>query len=188
MPPLHATDAPTDAELVRAAQAGDREALETLSRRWWPAMWRWAALELGSGDQAEDVVQEAMIRLVRFIDRCDPDRSFQAWMRTIVRNCAHDLRPRPRVLELPIAQAAVAPDPGRGLDLKTAAKRAREAFECLSPRQREVFQLCEQQGLPPTQAAEQLGIAPGTVRALLYRARRALRVHIADLHHLVRDS
>ena len=187
MPPLSAKTNPTDAELVRAAQEGDKAALETLARRWWPVLRRWAKLELASADLAEDAVQDAMIRMVRFIDRCDPERPFEAWLRTILRNCAHDVRGRTKVIEFPVSPTPVPADPTRRMDLDNAARRARQAFERLSPRQREAFHLCEHQGLPPTQAAEQLGVTPGTVRALLYQARKALRVHIADLHHLVRD-
>ena len=188
MPPLSATTNPTDAELVRAAQGGDQEALEVLARRWWPVLRRWAMLDFGAPDLAEDAVQEAMIRMVRFIGRCDPDRPFEAWLRTILRNCAYDTRRRAKVLDFPVSPAPAASDVDRRLDLQTAARRAREAFERLSPRQRAAFHLCEHQGLPASQAAKQLGVAPATVRALLYQARRALRLHIADLHHLVRES
>ena len=57
MPPVFAITTPTDPELVRAAQGGDQAALEALARRWWPVMRRWAKLELGAAELAEDAVQ-----------------------------------------------------------------------------------------------------------------------------------
>lgn len=182
-----ATHPTSDRELVELAQAGDSDALETLARRWWPALRRWAWLELGDAALAEDACQEALLRMVRFIDKCDPARPLEGWLRTILRNCARDQhRMRGTVIALPEPSRQASMD--RGLDLKRAAARARAAVRDLSPRQREVIDLCENRGLTPTQAAAEMQIAPSTARALLSQARTALRGRIADLRDLLGDS
>ncbi len=187
MDPAAARTEPTDRELVMLAKTGDRAALEQLARRWWPTLRRWAYLELGDVSLAEDACQEALLRVVRFISKCDPDRPLEAWLRTILRNCARDqYKKRGRILTLP--EASASKDLDRQLDLHRGARRARDAYQRLTPRQREIFDLCENRGLPPTQAADEMGIAPSTARALLCQARRALRAHIADLQSLVENS
>jgi RNA polymerase sigma-70 factor (ECF subfamily) len=177
---------PTDRELVSLAQSGDKGALEQLARRWWPTLRRWAWLELGDAALAEDACQEALLRMVRFIGQCDPERPLEAWLRTILRNCARDqYSKRGRVFTLPEPVRPMAMD--RRLDLQRAAVRARAAYRELTPRQREIIDLCENRGLTPTAAAVEMEIAPSTARALLHQARQSLRNHIADLHTLLED-
>ncbi|MCB9679480.1 MAG: sigma-70 family RNA polymerase sigma factor [Alphaproteobacteria bacterium] len=176
-----------DADLVRAAVAGDEAALDALAARWWPTMRRWALLETGDLATAEDVAQDAMIKLVHSLSSVDVSRPFEAWVRAIVRNTARDRWRRLRRV-LPFLPPPPPPDLDREIDLDRAGRRAREAFASLSPRQREILDLCELQGIAPKDAAEQLGIAPGTARALLHQARAALRAHVADLASLLGDG
>ena len=84
----------------------------------------------------------------------------------------------------------MAQDPDRTLDLARGHARAMTAFARLTPRQREVFDLCDRQGFDATQVARMLDITPGTVRATLRDARIALRrdllAHHPELADLVR--
>ena len=183
----------TDEDLARAAGSGDARALEALARRCWPDLRRWALIELGDPVQADDAVQEALVRLMRFADRFDPSRPFRPWLKTLLRRTCHDVRRRAArhddrsAPEVDIGRSA---DPGRALDLDRAARRAAAALEDLSPRQRQIWLLCEREGLSAVQAAEQLEVEPGTARALLYQARKALRKRLLldtpELHDLVR--
>ncbi len=189
------SDTPQD-ELVRRAQKGDRAALQDLAARWWPVMRRWAILQLGDAPYAEDACQEALIRLIRFLGKYDTRRPFRAWLHAVVRNCCNDvaarrtrLRRREVVLDFEMGHR---PNPDRDMDLGRTADRALEAFGKLSPRQRQVFDLCDRQGLTPSQAAEVLDIAAGTARATLFAARKALRARMLakgpDVLELLRES
>ncbi len=175
------TATPQD-ELIRLAQQGDRDALRQLSERWWPTMRRWAMLQLMDPVLAEDAVQEALIRLIRFIRRYDRGRPFRAWLHTILRNCCRDVagrRARIGRREVHVDfERGEEHDPARQVDLGKMADVALQAFDRLSPRQRQVFDLCDRQGLTPTEAAQVLDIAPGTSRATLFAARKALRQHM----------
>lgn len=188
----------TDAELIVAAQSGERQAVDLLARRWWPSVRRWALLELGQRALAEDASQEALVRLVRFVHQCDPERPFSSWLRQIVRNACRDQRQR-------VAGRREAPWTDRGslvdrqaagrdrdIDLERCAKKALEGFSRLSPRQRQVVDLVDLQGKTAVQAAAELGIAAGTARALLHQGRRALRVRLAaygpSVISLLRDA
>lgn len=187
---------------LAAAVDGDPAALEAVARTWWPEIRRWCLIDLGDPVLADDAAQETLLRLVRFIGRYDMDRPFRPWLRRIAGNVARDVQRRRgrrerRETDAPDGVVDGAADPSerpggmgreRGLDLKRASERAMAALDVLTPRQREVFVLCDCQGLDSTEAAEQLGVAAPTVRGLLSRARRTLRErlladnpHFADL-------
>lgn len=166
---------------LRAARAGDRAALAELARAWWPSVRRWAFLELGDAVLAEDAAQEALLRVVRSLGTYREDLPVEPWLRAIVRNAARDVRAAGSRQQPPPVDEEQ-PWPDRGLDLRRAADVAIAAFASLSPRQREVFDLCERRGHSPAEAAGILEIAPATARALLHQARRALRSAVADHH------
>ena len=160
---------------ISAAVAGDPGAAEAVARAWWPRMRRWALAELADVGLAEDASQDALIRLLERIGSYDPSRPFAPWLRALVRNCCRDVRRR-RGTVLPFRA-----DPGasswveRDLDLHRASERAIRALSCLTPRQRQLIELCDRGHATPSEAAAELGIAPSTARALLHQGRSALR-------------
>ena len=171
----HAT---RDAALAQSALHGDTAAMDALARRWLPAMRGWALADLGDPVLADDAVQNALLRLMDKLSQYDAGRPFRPWLRTLVRSaCADTRRGRSRHdrRSAPETDRPVSYDPGREIDLDRAARAALDALCALSPRQREVWILCHRQGLTPTEAAADLGVAPGTARALLHQGRRALR-------------
>jgi RNA polymerase sigma-70 factor, ECF subfamily len=86
-----------DADLVRAAQRGDRDALDRLLRRHFDRIHAVCRRIAGSTRDADDAAQEALIRIVRAIDRFDGRASFSTWSYRIATNAALDeLRKRSR--------------------------------------------------------------------------------------------
>jgi len=170
---------PSEAELLRRAQAGDDEAFTRLVEAWHPRVFRWAAGMLDDADDADDVTQHVLVRLYAHLPRFRGHASFSTWLYQITRNAARDawrrrgsrLRALERlhVLDRPVAAE---PDPEASDDV---VARARAALASLPERQRAVFDLVELQGYAPHEAAALIGIAPATVRVHLLRARRALR-------------
>jgi RNA polymerase sigma-70 factor (ECF subfamily) len=78
-------------------------------------------------------------------------------------------------------------------DLRRTVDVALAAFDRLTPRQRQVVDLCDRRDHTPTEAAELLDIAPGTARALLHQGRRAVREAVlaetgADVLELLRGT
>jgi RNA polymerase sigma-70 factor (ECF subfamily) len=179
---VHA-DEPSDDALLVAARAGDRGALEALARRYWDRVRRWALWEAGDPQLAEEAVQEAMIRLVRFVARCEPGQPFAPWLRTLVRHAAADARSRRRK---DVDRHGVAADAGapatadRDLDLHRTAQVVLGAFAALSPIQREVLHRVDGDGEAAADVARDLGVPAATVRSHLLRARAALRAALGD--------
>ncbi|MCB9676378.1 MAG: RNA polymerase sigma factor [Alphaproteobacteria bacterium] len=177
-----------DPDLLAAAIAGDRSALGGVAELYYPRMRRWALLETG-GDaaHADDAVQEALVRWIRFAHTYRADQPFGPWMRTLVRNAARDVR-RPRGILgfLPWARPSQRPD--RATDLSRSARRVLDHLGRLTPRQRELVDLCDLQGLPAAEAARELGIDAGTARVHLHEARKRLKAELDGVAELLEEE
>src|SRR5215218_6049417 len=86
-----------DELLVRRAQRGDRFAFETLVERHQSRLFTLAARVLGSRQDAEDAVQEALVRAWLALPRFRRDARFSTWLYRICLNAAHDVRARTRL-------------------------------------------------------------------------------------------
>lgn len=133
---------------------------------------------------AEDLVQDTMLRAYRSIDRFD-GRHPRAWLLTIMRNAEMNRHRRRRPSLLTAAQQTL-PDPeadggataeSKVIDL-TFDAAVEEAFEHLSPDFREVIELVDIGGLTYAEAAEIAGIPEGTVMSRLHRARGRVRTRL----------
>ena len=136
---------------------------------------------------AEDLVQDTLIRAYRSIDRFDGAHP-RAWLLTIMRN-AHinnHRRRRPELLrdpEVTLATLAAVPSDGQ-LDPEgvvvgeTFDAVVADAFDHLPERHRDVVRLVDIDGLSYAEAAEVLGIPTGTLMSRLHRARARMRVRL----------
>lgn len=188
---MKSTSRPTCEQLAAAAQSGDGPALERLAERWWSRMRQWAFAEFGNRPLMEDVAQDSLVKLFERIDRYDSRRPFAPWLRVLVRNCARDsLRKRRESGKM--VELSEHRDPSKNLDMQTGASLVLKAFSSLTRRQRQVIELCDRQGLTPTEAAAGLGITPSTARVLLHDARKRLRLKMledhAEVFELVRET
>ena len=133
---------------------------------------------------AEDLVQDTLIRAYRAIDRFD-GRHPRAWLLTILRNTHinRNRRRRPELLRDPdtqlerLAQSTSddeASRPDRFVDLQFDADVER-ALDSLSPSFGEVIDLVDIQGLSYAEAAEAIGVPVGTVMSRLHRGRKKIR-------------
>ena len=179
---------PTDADLVRRARSGDEQAFAALVTRWHARIHRWAFAWVADADEADDVTQQVLVRLHLQLSRFRGQAAFSTWAYQITRNAARDAfrrrRRRARALERLQAMGPAdeaGPDPTVAFEQRDAAAAARAALAGLPPRQREVFDLVDLQGHAPHEAAAVLGLSDGTVRAHLFRARRAVRAAVLAL-------
>ncbi len=175
--------------LVKEAQAGDEAAFERLVRLYYERLHRWALAKTGDRDDADDVVQEALLRMHRSLAGFDGRSQFTTWMYQVTRSAAADLhRRRSRRRRLGAQLEAGTPVEPQGasqegeLDRRRVAGLVRAYLEELSERQREVFDLVDLQGFGSTEVGSMLGMEPVTVRSHLLRARRAIRAKILEHH------
>jgi RNA polymerase sigma-70 factor (ECF subfamily) len=179
---------PTDADLIRNARAGSEPAFRDLVERWHPRIHRWAMGMVDDPDDADDVTQQVLVRLHLRLGRFRGDSAFGTWLYQITRNAARDTLRRRRRRERayqrlhaadPVGEAP--PSAADALEARETTALARDALARLPERQREVFDLVDLQGFAAHEVAALLGLDDGTVRAHLFRARRAVRAAILAL-------
>jgi len=182
--------------LVERAQAGDPEGFEELVRHCQQQIYRWALVQTGDSDDAEDVTQEVLVRLHMGIRRFHARSRFTTWLFQVTRNAAAEFhrrrKSRQRRLERHREHEAI--DAGLTTDCVDAAHDGglaglvRSFLQGLPVRQREVLDLVDLQDYTPVEVSKMLKMNPVTVRAHLFRARRAMRERILERHpDLVED-
>lgn len=176
--------------LIKRAQAGDPEGFEELVRQCHQQIYRWALVQTGDSDDAEDVTQEVLVRLNMGIRRYHARSRFTTWLYQVTRNAAAEFhrrrKSRQRALERHHEQSIIETElAGEGADMARDGGLAgllRRFVNTLPLRQREVFDLVDLQDHAPIEVSKMLGMNPVTVRAHLFRARRAIRERILEQH------
>ena len=175
-----------DHALVRAAGQGDTRAFEALyrkhARRTYAAVWR---LSGGQAARAEDLVQDAFVRAWQALPGFRFESAFSTWLHRLAINTAlMSLRSRSGGEDLETDDAA--------LDYvgthDTAGKGTRERLDLerviatLPPRARAVIVLHDIEGYKHEEIAAELGMAVGSSKAQLHRARGLLRARLGEDH------
>ena len=169
-----------DALLMVRAAKGDLSAFEELVIRNQSAAWRLAVHYLGDAAEAEDIVQEAFLKLLRAAPRYQPTARFRTFFgRIIIRLCL-DFRAkkRPAYHETLPDQVDTARDPEAVLRNQETAKQVRRAVSDLPPAQRMAILLRHLDGFTYSEIAAAMDTSAKAVDSLLQRARQALRVRL----------
>lgn len=181
-----------DADLVAAWKDGDDGAFEELVRRHEKRVFRLLVRMMGNREEAEDVAQETFISLYRHGKRFRAEARFSTFVYRVAANAALNRRRslgrgRARIEKLAARQAAGDDLPQQPRDPEDSTLgieltgRVREALETLSPSLRMPVVLYDIEGLPYGEIAEILGVAEGTVKSRIHRARQALREELQGL-------
>jgi RNA polymerase sigma-70 factor (ECF subfamily) len=172
----------SDEELMGAVASGDGAAFRALARRVVPSSLRLARTLLRGGAEAdaEDIVQEAMLRVWVNAPRWRPDRPFRAWLyRILVNLCANQRR---RARPVPLTEADEPADPGGGaladIEARETGRLVAEAIAALPERQASAVVLTYQESLNNAEVAAILETTVSGVEALLVRARRNIRARL----------
>ncbi len=166
---------PSEDELIAAVATGDEAAFGALYDRFARPLYALGLRWLQDVEDAEELVNDTLIRAWRQADRFDPARGRAgAWLFGIARHVATDrLRSRGRQ---PGPAAEDAPDPIGHLDVDSLADawEIAAALERLPAVQREVLLLAYRDDLSQPQIAGVLGVPLGTVKSRTYHALRAM--------------
>lgn len=132
---------------------------------------------------ALDALQEAMLAIVRGLDRFDGRAAFSTWSYRVATNaCLDELRRRKRVPDPGLPEVEHAPrDAGPQLDDASSDRLDLDAaLAGLAPEFRAAVVLRDQLGLDYAEIAEVLSIPPGTVRSRIARGRAALAATLGN--------
>lgn len=183
-------DADDDLPLIEAARRGDRDAWAALYQRHLPRIMGTCMQMTRDREMAADLAQDTFVKIIRGIDKFDGRARFTTWITTIAMNvCRSKFRSeklrRHASLDapsrtrddktLPEPAQLSEPDGVSGVEANEDRDRVLAALSRLDPDQRAVLILADSQGLSYEHIAGTLGVAVGTVKSRLFRARTALR-------------
>ncbi len=171
-----------DAELVAACVEGRAagEAFRELLSRYRKSALSLAYQMLGNSEDAEDVAQEAFVRVFQGLPDFRGQAAFSTWLYRIVTNlCLGRIRRARSEVELPaVREPSVPESPCR---MVTAAVVTRQVLAQMPPELRAILLLREQEGLSYRDIARALRLPLGTVRSRLSKARAAFRARWEEL-------
>ena len=174
----------SDDQLLARVAVGDPAATRAMVARKLPRLLSLAGRMLGDSAEAEDVAQEAFLRIWKQASRWRPGEArFDTWLHRVALNLCYDRLRRRRELAFadPPDRADDGPAPDRGLQAADTGRRVGAALQSLPDRQREAIVLCHYQELGNIEAAAVMGVSVEALESLLGRGRRALRVALADM-------
>jgi RNA polymerase sigma-70 factor (ECF subfamily) len=185
-------DARSDAALMAATRDGDREAFALLVDRYKERLVAYLGRLTGSPERAEDLAQEAFLRLWQSAGRYAEQGRLQGLLYSIAVNLVRTEERRARrwrVLSvlLPVAPEACAPPAPAALLARERERHLARALAELPLAQRVPLVLAEIEGWSHRDVAAHLGCREGTVKSRLHRARRALRQKLSPYWNEGRD-
>jgi RNA polymerase sigma-70 factor (ECF subfamily) len=168
-----------DEELMLAYRDGDAGAFEALYARHRGALYRFVLRSLKDRAVAEELFQEAWIRVIEARERYAPSARFTTWLYTIAHNLLvdHWRRKGLTLVELSDGHAS-ADNPARQVEARQAAAHFLQALEALPPAQREAFLLHEEGGLSVAEIAAATGTNQEAAKSRLRYAMAKLKAAI----------
>jgi RNA polymerase sigma-70 factor (ECF subfamily) len=196
--PAAASEAAVDRELINRFNGGDGGAFDEIVARHRHRLLSIALRFLRNHADAEEVVQDTLIRAHRGLARFRNESSLATWLHRIAVNLARNRywyffrrrRHLTRSLDCPLSAdstgtlsdlvAAPDGDPARQVAVEEFATIVAGSMEKLEPGQREILNMRNQLHHSYEEIARSLGISEGTVKSRIARARGRLRVVIAE--------
>jgi RNA polymerase sigma-70 factor (ECF subfamily) len=164
-------------DLLARCKQGDRAAFEELVRATNRRVYSLAYRLVGDRSDAEDVAQEAYLRIFRGLAGFREEAAFETWMHRIVANCAMThLRRRGRFGDLlRDEEVPEQPVPDRAQEVTVQRDELARGLALLPEGQRVCLLLRDVYGLSMREIATELGIEEGAVKVRVHRARRRLK-------------
>ena len=190
-------EANEDRELVEKAQTGDMAAFRRLVERHQRRAFAIAIGLVRDEQDAQEIVQEAFLRVYRSLDRFKGGSSFFTWLYRIVTNLSIDLMRKPARREAELFDEPQISDQSEvfsfisridGADpidvarRREIAQRIQQALESLPPYHRSVILMREVEGMSYQQMAKAMNVSKGTIMSRLFHARQKLQKALADCY------
>ena len=164
-----------ESQLIQRACDGDARAVRALYDRYAPRVYAVVRRLAGDEDLAQDYAQEAWIRAIRALPTFRGDARFSTWLHRIAVNSALQAIRRAQThlrREAPMPDTVAAPPPSGDVLLQT---RLEEALDRLPDGMRQVLILHDVEGYTHEEIGEMLGVASGTSKSQLFKARARMR-------------
>lgn len=170
-------------ELVRRFRAGDEAAFDELAPLAARMAYHLALRSVADSDLAEEISQEALVRIYRHVSEIAGEGAFKTWFYRIVLNLVHDHYRRTvrqdaataTLEEIRALERKSADEPLTKMERGALRNALTEALNCLDEKHREVFLMKEVEGLSHAEIAKTLAVPEGTVWSRLSYARKKLQ-------------
>lgn len=178
--------------LIEQAAAGDRLAAGRLIQAHQASVFSYILRLSGRADIAEDIVQDAFVRVLTNLNRFDPRFRFSTWLFTIAKrlyvNASQKHKPVYSTETVDSWRSGGDDEPSSPVSNREEGDLHKEAVAAalqeLTGEQREVVVLFHQQDWPISLIAEYMGMPEGTVKSHLHRGRRRMRRYFEE--HMVK--
>tara|TARA_B100000749_G_scaffold280707_1_gene278146 strand:- start:62648 stop:63190 length:543 start_codon:yes stop_codon:yes gene_type:complete len=173
----------TDDELMIRLQKGDQRAFQSLFDRHANRVLGYSARMLGDLSKAEDVAQDAWIRVVRFAENYEGKGQFKAWLMTLTRNAAlNHLRRQSRwntevgqENEVTLNKEDLTPvQIEEELDRKGQLEEVKKAIDALPNNQRVALVMYMTEDMSYEEIGKEMDLSLGAIKSLIFRARKTL--------------
>jgi RNA polymerase sigma-70 factor, ECF subfamily len=175
--------AATDHELMEAVAQGDDEAFDAIVLRYQETVWKVAYRFLGDRMEAEDVAQEAFLKVLEASGRYRARATFRAYLYRIVTHLCIDRarkKQRTNIDDIPEATDPLL-SPAESLIEKERRAQVRIALDALPPNQKAAMILRHYEDLSYAEIAQILGVTPKAVEGLISRAGVSLQARLSHL-------
>jgi RNA polymerase sigma-70 factor (ECF subfamily) len=173
--------------LVARLKAGDAAAFEAIYEAFRPRLFSFLARLARRRDVAEDLLEEAWLRLAARASDLTDDTRLGPWLFTVARNlfaswCRHRAVDEGRIFDLVLSWPGALPreSPFEAAARGETERRLEAALARMPSRDREVLLLVAGEELSPSEAAAVLGLAPEALRKRLQRARERLAMEMSE--------
>jgi len=164
-----------DVALIERARRGDAKAFERLYRDHVGRVHGLCLRMTRNPDLAADCVQDAFIKAWKALPKFEARASFSTWLHRIAVNTVLEKRRGPANAEIAVEDPTVHEEPAMSFDSPVEEEELEAAIESLPQGARDALVLCGVYGYEHSEAASMLGIAVGTCKAQLHRARGLLK-------------
>ncbi len=170
----------SDQQLMQAVAGGDLDAFNELVLRYQGLAWKTAYRFLGDTMEAEDIAQEAFLKLLTAAPRYRPQATFRTYFYQILTHlCIDRTRKRhPVSMDKATEMADLSPGPSEKLIAKERSAQVRAALDTLPPNQKAAMILRHYEGLSYTEIARILGVTSKAVERLISRAMASLQARL----------
>ena len=165
-------------EMIRQAQSGDRTAFESLVEMHYPVMFRFAMKYTGRREDAEDVTQQACIKLARFIGQYRFESKFSTWLYRLVINCGRDWHKSQRETGWAVEDPIEPSTPGQG-EQQVLLHQVLRQVDDMGDGFRDAVVLVLGEGLSHRETADILESTTSTISWRLHEVRSRLRTLMA---------
>jgi RNA polymerase sigma-70 factor (ECF subfamily) len=171
-----------DDALIRAAQSGDADAFEQLLEAHYDTLYRFAYKWSGNRADAEDITQQACLKLARALSSYRFESAFTSWLYRVVVNCAKDWaraqdRHAAEDIDTVAEQGGSAPD---SVERQAYTWQLLHKLEDLPEGIKETLLLVHAEGLTHLEAAEALDVKESTVSWRLHEFRKRYRLALEE--------